>query len=156
MELISINGQYLKSAIPLEASIGNMVRRILQIIREEYTLELKNKPDESDTQESLHKILTCEGDCEIDFSISVPTLKAALNEHINEFEAELETCSENITQQASEHIHANEIIMTFGRSRLVEEFFKTAAQTRVFEVIIAEGGPFLNVNTFKFNQSFNV
>lgn len=78
-------------AIPLEFSIGNMVRRILQIIREEYTSELKNKTDETDPQESLHKILTAEGDQQIDFNISVPSLKSALIEHINEFEVELET-----------------------------------------------------------------
>lgn len=52
----------------------------------------------------------------------------------------------NITQQASEHIHSNEIIMTLGRSKLVEAFFKEAAETRAFEVIVAEGGPFLNVS----------
>lgn len=53
--------------------------------------------------------------------------------------------SENITAQASEHIHSNEIIMTIGKSKLVEEFFKEAATTRAFEVIVAEGGPSLNV-----------
>ncbi|XP_076241316.1 eukaryotic translation initiation factor 2B subunit beta [Calliopsis andreniformis] len=140
---ITKNGKYLVEAIPLEFSIGNMVRRILKIIREEYTSELKNKTDETDPQESLHKILTSEGDQHIDFNVSVPSLKSALIEHINEFEAELETCAENITQQASEHIHSNEIIMTIGKSTLVEEFFKKAAETRAFEVIVAEGGPSL-------------
>ncbi|XP_068978542.1 translation initiation factor eIF2B subunit beta-like [Bombus flavifrons] len=60
INIISKNGKYLVEAIPLEFSIGNMVRRILQIIREEYTSELKNNTDETDTQESLHKILTAE------------------------------------------------------------------------------------------------
>lgn len=55
--------------------------------------------------------------------------------------------AENITQQASEHIHSNEIIMTIGKSTLVEEFFNRAAATRAFEVIVAEGGPSLNVWT---------
>jgi len=36
--------------------------------------------------------------------------------------------------------------MTIGKSKLVEEFFKKAAITRAFEVIVAEGGPFLSVN----------
>lgn len=36
--------------------------------------------------------------------------------------------------------------MTIGKSKLVEEFFKKAASTRAFDVIIAEGGPFLNVS----------
>lgn len=151
MDLIVVNGKYLIDAIPVEASIGNMVRRILQIIREEYISELKNKTEEADTQESLHKILTSGGDQDVDYNILVPSLKSALIEHIDEFEVELETCSENITQQASEHIHSNEIIMTIGRSTLVEEFFKTAARTRAFEVIVAEGGPFLGGHEMALN-----
>lgn len=61
--------------------------------------------------------------------------------------------SENITQQASEHIHSNEIIMTIGKSNLVEKFFKKAAATRAFEVIVAEGGPSLSVNIYAFNNN---
>ncbi|EZA62415.1 hypothetical protein DMN91_004085 [Ooceraea biroi] len=142
MDIITWNGKYLIEVLPLQACIGNMVRRILQIIREEYTSELKNKTEETDPQESLHKIVT-EGDQQIDFNVLVPSLKSSLIEHVNEFEAELETCSQNITQQASEHIHSDEIIMTFGSSQLVEEFFKKAAETRAFEVIVVEGGPSL-------------
>ncbi|CAL7937589.1 unnamed protein product [Xylocopa violacea] len=151
ISIITKNGKYLVESVPLEFSIGNMVRRILQIIREEYTSELKNKTDETDTQESLHKILTAEADQQVDFNVSVPSLKSAVIEHLNEFEAELETCAENITRQASEHIHSNEIIMTFGKSKLVEEFFKTAAATRAFEVIVAEGGPFLSGHEMAIN-----
>lgn len=91
MDVVIQNGKYLIEMLPLEACIGNMVRRILQIIREEYTLELKNKTDETDPQESLHKILTAEDDQQIDFNVLIPSLKSALIEHINEFEAELET-----------------------------------------------------------------
>lgn len=35
--------------------------------------------------------------------------------------------------------------MTLGRSKLVEDFFKKAAKTRTFDVIVAEGAPFLDV-----------
>lgn len=91
MDIVVQNGKYLIKTLPLEACIGNMVRRVLQIIREEYTSELKNKTDETDPQESLHKILTAENDQQIDFNVLIPFLKAALIEHINEFEAELET-----------------------------------------------------------------
>ncbi|XP_043484849.1 translation initiation factor eIF-2B subunit beta [Leptopilina heterotoma] len=140
MDLVKLNGKHLMKEIPLETCIGNMIRRILHIIREEYSSELKNKTEEADPQESLHKIITSKNERDIDFNVSVPFLKEALVEHINEFEVELETCYENITQQASEHIHSSEIILTIGRSRLVEEFFKKAAKTRTFEVIVAEGG----------------
>ncbi|KAJ8664544.1 hypothetical protein QAD02_006206 [Eretmocerus hayati] len=153
MDCIISNGKYLIKSAPLEASIGNMVRRILNIVREEYSSEIKNKTDETDPQESLHKIVTSEGDKDIDFNSAVPSLKAALLEHINEFEMELETCTENITQQASEHIHSNEIVMTLGRSRLVEKFLKKAAETRTFEVIVAEGAPFLDGHEMAANLS---
>lgn len=36
--------------------------------------------------------------------------------------------------------------MTIGKSKLVEEFFKKAAASRAFDVIVAEGGPFLSVS----------
>ncbi|XP_033324941.2 eukaryotic translation initiation factor 2B subunit beta [Megalopta genalis] len=144
MDVIRLNGKYLVESIPLESCIGNMVRRILKIIREEYTSGLQNKIEETDPQESLHKILTAESDQHVDFKESVPSLKLALMDHINEFEVELETCAENITSLAPEHIHSNEIIMTIGKSNLVEEFFKKAAATRAFEVIVAEGGPSLD------------
>lgn len=73
-----------------------------------------------------------------------------LNNFLNKFNI---FSSENITRQASEHIHSNEIIMTIGKSKLVEEFFKKAAATRAFDVIVAEGGPFLSVSMpFKTNS----
>lgn len=53
---------------------------------------------------------------------------------------------DNIAQQAKEHIHSNEIIMTIGKSKVVEAFLKKAAQDRKFDVIVAEGAPFLHVS----------
>lgn len=101
MQLITTNGKYLMNAFPLEASVGNMVRRILQIIREEVSSQLENKTEEVDSttttqssqeaQESLHKILTSEGDKQIDFAKNIPFLKEVIMEHVSEFEAELET-----------------------------------------------------------------
>ena len=38
------------------------------------------------------------------------------------------------SKQAIEHIHANEIIMTIGKSRTVENFLKYAAKNRKFQV----------------------
>lgn len=96
MDAVTRNGKYLIEMFPLQACIGNMVRRVLQIIREEYTSELKNKTEETDPQESLHKILTAEGDEQIDFNALVPFLKSAVIDHINEFETELETWSVSI------------------------------------------------------------
>lgn len=48
---------------------------------------------------------------------------------------------DNIAAQASEHIHANEIILTIGKSNTVEKFLKSAAKSRKFQVIVVEGAP---------------
>ncbi|KAG8307890.1 Translation initiation factor eIF-2B subunit beta, variant 2 [Homalodisca vitripennis] len=120
-----------------------MVRRILKIIREEYVAGKENKLEEAGPQESLHKIVTSEGDIE-DFSKEVPDLKMAVLEHISELQMDLETSVDNIAQQAHEHIHANEIVMTIGKSKVVEAFLKKAAETRKFDVIVAERAPFFH------------
>ncbi|XP_046997704.1 translation initiation factor eIF-2B subunit beta [Schistocerca americana] len=143
-ELLSIikeGGRSLSNSLPLHASVDNMVRRILKIIREEYISAQQNKQEEVDPQESLHKIVTSEGDDD-DYSKHIPQLKSAILEHISEFQVELETSADNIAQQASEHIHSNEIIMTLGKSNAVQAFLKKAAAYRKFEVIVAECAPF--------------
>lgn len=139
INLITYVGKILKNAFPVEASVGNMVRRVLKIIREEYVAGHKNK-EEVDPQDSLHKIVRSEGEVH-DYCSIVPELKEAILEHISEFQMELETSADNIAQQAREHIHSNEIIMTIGKSRVVESFFKKAGMDRKFEVIVAECAP---------------
>ena len=44
MALVSAEGKKLTKSLPLQASVGNMVRRILKIIREEYvaTQQVRN------------------------------------------------------------------------------------------------------------------
>ncbi|RGB31248.1 hypothetical protein C1646_792279 [Rhizophagus diaphanus] len=66
-----------------------------------------------------------------------PTIISELQELINE----LENMYVNIADQAMEHIHSNEIIMTVGKSRTVEMFLKTAAKKRKFSIVVAETSP---------------
>ncbi|XP_075222859.1 eukaryotic translation initiation factor 2B subunit beta isoform X1 [Lycorma delicatula] len=139
--ILTTHGKTLTEALPVHASVGNMVRRVLKIVREEYTAARKNKQEEIDPQDSLHKIVTGEGDVD-DYTIEVPELKSAILDHISEFQVELETSAENIANQGKEHIHSNEIIMTIGRSRTVEAYLKKAAEDRKFEVIVVECAPF--------------
>jgi translation initiation factor eIF-2B subunit beta len=55
----------------------------------------------------------------------------------------LEDMHKNINEQAVNHIHSGEIILTSGRSRSVELFLKAAAaKKRDFRVIVCEGAPF--------------
>lgn len=68
-------------------------------------------------------------------------LKPLLIEGIKELIEELEHIHPNIGVQSLEHIHSNEIILTLGKSRTVENFLKYAAKTRRFQVIVAETSP---------------
>ncbi|XP_024081989.1 translation initiation factor eIF-2B subunit beta [Cimex lectularius] len=139
LDMVKKNGRKIMKQMPMESSVGNIVRRILKIIREEYMSLDKNKQDET-YEESLHKIVTSEGNSD-DYSKVLPRLGPAIVDHLNELELEVETSSENISQQAVEHIHSNEIIMTLGMSDTVLKFLKEAAKKRKFEVIVSSTEP---------------
>uniref|UniRef100_A0A8C8ST72 Translation initiation factor eIF2B subunit beta n=1 Tax=Pelusios castaneus TaxID=367368 RepID=A0A8C8ST72_9SAUR len=102
---------------------------------------LHGRSEESDQQESLHKLLTSGGLSE-DFNTPYFPLRANLIDAISELLIELEGTTDNIAMQALEHIHSNEVIMTIGYSRTVEAFLKEAARKRKFHVIVAECAPF--------------
>lgn len=121
------------------SSAANVIRRVLRIIREEY-LSLSKKEA---VEESLHKMVTSGGvgNKEDDYKTAVPALGAAILDHLNELETELETSSENIASQAAEHIHNNEVILTLGNSNILTDFFKRAAKERKFQVLVATAEP---------------
>lgn len=50
-----------------------------------------------------------------------PDLKQAVMEAITEFTSDLEDLHKNINDQATDHIHAGEIVLTYGRSKTVEK-----------------------------------
>ncbi|XP_020894774.1 translation initiation factor eIF-2B subunit beta [Exaiptasia diaphana] len=142
MEIVKREGKRLSNAQPTESAVGNMVRRVLKIIREEYSGSIKGSSDEGDTEESLHKLLMAGGTATSDFSKPSQGLKTTVIDAINELIVELESSADNIATQALEHIHSNEVIMTTGKSRTVEKFLKNAARKRKFNVIVVEGAPF--------------
>uniref|UniRef100_A0AAQ4P1Z3 Translation initiation factor eIF2B subunit beta n=1 Tax=Gasterosteus aculeatus aculeatus TaxID=481459 RepID=A0AAQ4P1Z3_GASAC len=144
MEIIRTEGRRMTAAQPSETTVGNMIRRVLKIIREEYARS-RGSSEETDQQESLHKLLTSGGLSEENFRQHFAALKANVIEAINELLTELEGTTDNIKMQALEHIHSNEVIMTIGRSRTVEAFLKDAARKRKFHVIVAECAPFCQV-----------
>ena len=54
---------------------------------------------------------------------------------------EVEACYESITEQALEHIQSNDVILTYGQSQLLENFFKEAKNEIYFEVVVCETAP---------------
>merc|ERR1719466_674698 len=129
----------LDEELPQLHVVHNIIKRILKLIREEYLSASKSVEAECQP-ESLQKMLKS-GDKVSDWGKNVSDLKERVFEIIEELLIELETSCEEISKQAIEHIHANEIILTIGRSRTVEKFLKYAAKTRKFEVIVAEAAP---------------
>jgi translation initiation factor eIF-2B subunit beta len=65
-------------------------------------------------------------------SITDSVLKPIIIEAISEIIIEIETGVENIAAQSLEHIHANEVILTLGKSETVETFLKVIKMIKFF------------------------
>jgi len=141
-------GRRMTEAQPSETAIANMVRRVLKIIREEYSRCAKGLPAQTDQEDSLQKLLLFSPDGgspdvldkQDNTNLSASELVALIDEQISELEAS----ADNIAAQALEHIHASEVILTAGKSRTVEAFLKRAAKRRKFQVIVVECAPFFH------------
>jgi translation initiation factor eIF-2B subunit beta len=71
-----------------------------------------------------------------------PDMKQAVMEAIQEIMTDLEDMYKVINEQATDQIHAGEIILTCGRSKTIELFLKAcAAKKRQFQVVVCEGAP---------------
>ena len=169
----------------VELVIGNVVRRVLHIIREEMDQQeetaeltmdnasparvggLSRALNRSTTTQrwsrsfSLHNLLDqqdfdeaisgakkgfsqfdqasqpVESDDEEEFGEQ----KQAVLEGINDLIDELKDIDASIAANAVEHIHSNEVVLTFGYSRTVLQFLKRAKEKRDFQVIVSEGLP---------------
>jgi translation initiation factor eIF-2B subunit beta len=209
LEQIKFFGEQMQNAKPAELVIGNTVRRILYIIRDEFAqLELeqdqKIEPvtEEKKTNDriiktsssllrrgmpgSMHEVgmfrfLEGEDDGEKDqlnaSTSSSPTsiqsvlnnsgghggtlttsgslalsprayttpslnkIKSQIIEAINDWMGNIDDHYSLIAEQAIEHIHTNEVIMTFGLSGCVAAFLKEAGRKRKFKLFVAEAAP---------------
>ena len=157
MEVVRGAGQRLLKARPVALVIGNIVRRVLFIIREEYSRHLQEpwKPDGGcgssmqagasgstaaamgslaissppplEAGPSLHNILSDDGRRASTYEKTAVDLRNPIIEGIQELQAELENLDEPIASQALEHIHANEVVLVYGESHSVEVFLRAAA-----------------------------
>jgi translation initiation factor eIF-2B subunit beta len=74
--------------------------------------------------------------------------KQVVSSNIKELIHEISTIKEQVADQAMEHVHANEVILTFGHSNTTFHFLREVAKRdRKFEVVIAEGAPALQGHT---------
>ncbi|RDX82463.1 Translation initiation factor eIF-2B subunit beta, partial [Mucuna pruriens] len=184
---VSAVGEQLITANPVELAVGNIVRRILHIIREE-DLSLATaglgvsaaSDDEDDIERNENSVLSAAAVAAAARStLRPPSLQTLLEdtsdsaaalhtsssggesdgrtvekgskgrklkhdviEAVNELIQDISTCYEQIAEQAVEHIHHNEVILTLGSSKTVLEFLYAAKEKqRSFKVFVAEGAP---------------
>eukprot|EP00944_MAST-04C_sp_MAST-4C-sp1_P011955 g11955.t1 len=171
IELIRAIGRGLVSAQPVELALGNITRRILYIVRQEYKSILKEQEEERKysnsggssvaTNVASLSINTSSGDPgksmsttgslntilnkneEVDYTQNMPELRRNVIEGVLELMNELDNLYGPIAEQSQRHIHSGEIILTYGRSRTVAHFLKAANSKKnlSFEVLVAEAAP---------------
>lgn len=145
-------GKMMQEAAPTELAIGNIVRRVLFIVRDEYfearkdakeeASEVPPAPIELSLTRSLSSLYNILGSSVEPEDLREPrNIKANVLDAINELIDELTISNKNISDQAIEHIHTNEVIMTYGRSLTVENFLKSAGKKRKFELIVVDSAP---------------
>uniref|UniRef100_A0A7N0ZSE1 Translation initiation factor eIF2B subunit beta n=1 Tax=Kalanchoe fedtschenkoi TaxID=63787 RepID=A0A7N0ZSE1_KALFE len=192
IDAVKAVGEKLIAANPVELAVGNIVRRVLHIIREE-DLSLTTaaigglnvagtSDDDVDDDTDDHPVLSAAAvaaasrstlrppslqtlleDIPVTTSVPPPSssggesegksksadksvrsrkLKHDVIEAVNELIQDIATCHEQIAEQAVEHIHHNEVILTLGSSKTVLKFLCAAKEKkRSFRVFVAEGAP---------------
>jgi translation initiation factor eIF-2B subunit beta len=169
LRLVRVIGCYLVTADPLQFSVGNVVRRVLKIIREEYAATAASSATTEASSSAAAAAATAKhggaeaaekaSDAAVTASLAnllvSPLLgaepmnyqraydvKGPIIEAIKELLDELEVLYKNVSEQAINHIHADEVVMTLGQSDLVTAFLtEVHAKKRTFEVFVAEAAP---------------
>jgi translation initiation factor eIF-2B subunit beta len=76
------------------------------------------------------------------FYIERSDFKQTIMEAIQEIVVDLEDTQKNIDDQVLSYIHADEVVLTYGKSKSIESFLKAAAiKKRSFQVVVCEGAP---------------
>lgn len=191
LQAIQCIGEKLIRARPLELVIGNIVKRLLFIIRREhrYWSKLKkkrekwqlkqeekkkksnnkyqtlNKKKKQSNKNKANDIQLSANDIRNEDETLNPSIldifhsreeinynkdefntknKSVIINELNELIDEIENTYQSIEEYSVEHIHSNELILTYGYSKTVYHFLKHAAKYRSFEVFVCESAPSLH------------
>lgn len=98
-------------------------------------------PHNKDSQREPRTSSVCSAKDLKDRDRGTKSIKHPVLDAVTELIDELEMVHVNISEQALEHIHSNEVILTFGMCKTVYRFLKEAAKKRKFQVVVAEGAP---------------
>ena len=138
-------GRRLAAELPTQPAVRTLVCRLLKMVREEHEEhEARRRGPQSQAVDSLHRRLTAGRGAApaSDLNTELSGLRADLLTGLDELQAELDASADNIAREALSHIHADDVVLTAGRSRTVLEFLRRAASERAFHVLVVEGAPF--------------
>ncbi|KAF7778546.1 hypothetical protein Agabi119p4_2891 [Agaricus bisporus var. burnettii] len=161
VDIIKSVGHKLIEAQPKGQSVGNTVLKVLHHFREEYQTATQGlESDAAKGQFSIAKFVllgrprkqftaapksenrgTLKENDPDDPDSFAKGLKPVLMEALQDVLDELETVYDNVSKNAKDHIHSDEIVLTLGMSKTVEAFLKSAAHHSNFTVIVAETAP---------------
>ncbi|XP_022656810.1 translation initiation factor eIF-2B subunit beta-like [Varroa destructor] len=127
-------GNKLVELDPAETVIGNVVRRVLKIVRDDYLRV--HCGHLADTQTKL--LLPHAAD---DFATTYIDLQDHILESLDELLQEIDFAIDSIIQHAPRLINDGEVVLTMGKSRTVEAFLREAAKNRHFTVVVLESAP---------------
>jgi len=159
IDLLKAAGRQLQNAQPKERTVGNVVLKVIHLIREEHgavsngsnnskpTFSLANFVLLGQPRQQHHVPKNTELKGMQDSLLSeaaesfAKAMQPVIMAAIQDAQYELESVYENVAKNAKDHIHSDEIVLTIGASRTVEAFLKAAAHNRKFTVIVAETAP---------------
>lgn len=150
--------EYIDGLNLVETAAGNMTRRVLRIVRDEcqnfqqqeqqtqQARDLSKEPDSGDTSSSHDDINYNDTNLDMDIN-STGVLENILEGIEQELMNELELSSRSIARQAIDYVQSEDIILTLGRSKVIESFLRHAAigsktGKRKFTVVVVELAPF--------------
>lgn len=142
---------YIDSLGIVDTAPGNMTRRIMRIVRDEcqnYNSQSRAQQQQDETSFDTNR----DEQTNSDSSLNIDIYKTGIHENIiegieQELMNELELSSKSIAQQAIDYVQSDEIILTLGKSKVIETFLRHAAVgsktgRRKFTVIVVELAPF--------------
>ncbi|KAF9806790.1 hypothetical protein SFRURICE_009477 [Spodoptera frugiperda] len=129
-------GRQVMAALPNELVIANVARRLLRAIRDENRAQGNQGIEGSG--ESLQRLVLAASARRATLGSAQHDLREPLRDYIAELRGELESSISSICGQAREHVHGDELILTYGASAITERFLRAAAP-RKYKLILAEG-----------------
>ena len=106
--------------------------------------QLDIRQEDETLNPSILDIFHAREERDYDGDVFAPKNKSTIINEVNELIDEIENTYQSIEEYSVEHIHSNELILTYGYSKTVYHFLKYAAKYRSFDVYICESAPSLS------------